>query len=126
MRRTIEVRRGDVMHYTWRESKAVDRLNLRFFGLELLTADGRKAALTRILARKDGVCCARKSARRPSRRYGSPWPPPDKSPAKPAKTGAGERNRTAVISLEGCQINLMRQSQLIILDRQNHPKKAFC
>src|SRR5262245_35735833 len=33
MRRTIEVRRGDVMHYTRRESKAADGLNLRFFGL---------------------------------------------------------------------------------------------
>ena len=47
MRRTIEVRRGDVMHYTWRESKAADGLNLRFFGLR--TSIGLRSCL------QDGV-----------------------------------------------------------------------
>jgi len=35
MRRTIEVRRGDVMHYAWRESKAADPLNWGFSGSDV-------------------------------------------------------------------------------------------
>src|SRR5215510_2073886 len=54
MRRTIEVRRGDVMHYTWRESKAADGLNLRFFGLR--TSIGLRSARETGLARSV-VCC---------------------------------------------------------------------
>jgi hypothetical protein len=32
MRRTIEIRRGDVMHYRWPECKAADPLKAGFFG----------------------------------------------------------------------------------------------
>jgi hypothetical protein len=106
MRRTIKVRRGDVMHYTWRESKAADRLNLRFFGLEPSISCGRpKGGLDGILAR---------SLLRPqvgTAAVASLWQP---LPATRQVPGKARKDWS------------VRQSQLILLDCQNHPKNAFC
>jgi hypothetical protein len=46
--------------------------------------------------------------------------------AERAKAGAGERNRTVVISLEGYEVRENDQRGLILLKRQNHPKTANC